>query len=155
NAPACGRLSIAPSDSQLRSVYTVPPSVVVQQRIWASAGCGSVATASTARASVSAPARAVGRGYGIGQGYPVTRAPRSRPWRRRSVEPVEDRLRRPGEIERVEMQPRGAAVDQAAAEAGDDVGAQRADALDVVAVGRHAPLQPARDLGPACFGEAP
>jgi hypothetical protein len=53
------------------------------------------------------------------------------------------------------VQRRRAAVDQAPAERGDDVGTEPADAVGIVTVGGHALGQPARDLGAASLGKPP
>src|SRR5690606_35598686 len=113
---AAGRFSIAPSESQLRSVYTVPPSGVVHCRIWAWTGAGMAATtASIAVADSSAAARAGCRRYGIGQGYSGT-LPRRSAAVGGSGQPVEHGRGRAREVERVEVQSRRAALDQAPAQ---------------------------------------
>src|SRR4030095_13760111 len=70
------------------------------------------------------------------------------------AEALPDRRRQRGLIERVEVQSRGAAREEALAELGDDLESERADRRDVVAVAFEAPPNPARDFRAARVGEA-
>ena len=61
-------------------------------------------------------------------------------------EPVPDRQRRLGLVHGIEMQARRAHLEQALTQSRDDLGAERPDAVDVVAKGLQAFTQPTWDL---------
>ena len=71
-----------------------------------------------------------------------------------SLNPRQDRARRLGAIERVEVDRVYAARAQSLHQRGDDIGAELADAIDIVAKAAQAALDPARDFGAADVGES-
>ena len=68
-------------------------------------------------------------------------------------QPLPDRRRQRRLVQRVEVQARRAAREQALAQVGDDVEAERADRCGVVAIAFQPPPDPARNLGAARVGE--